>query len=58
MLCVVRLCTSTPFASPVEVHLQQGDHLDCGPVMPFFADGMSADAEDGNVVVEVESVTC
>ena len=30
MLCVVRLCTSTPFASPVEVHLQQGDHLRSG----------------------------
>ena len=27
----------------------------CGPVMPFLADGMSADAEEGIVVVEVVS---
>ena len=29
----------------------------CGPVKPFLADGMSADAEDGYVEVELESST-
>ena len=46
---------SALFSSLVELGLQ--NEASCGPVIPFLADGSSADADDGTVVHDCVSST-